>query len=99
MAFIFSFLSLLCSLYLLVLVARVIFDLIVMFSRQWRPQGVILVLANAVYSLTDPPLRFLARFIPPVRMGTVALDVGFLVLFFGVQILQRLIMMCAQFFL
>lgn len=50
----------------------------------------ILVLANLVYALTDPPLRLLRRFIPPLRLGNVALDVGFVVLFLGVAILGRI---------
>lgn len=79
------------SLYLLILLGRLIFDMVRTFSPQWTPQGIVLVLANAVYSLTDPPLEFLRRYIPPLRLGAVALDTAFLVLFIGVSLLQRLI--------
>lgn len=88
MTLIFSLLSTACSLYTLVLVGRVIFDLVMAASRDWRPSGALLVVANVVYSLTDPPLRFLGKYIPPLQFGGIALDMGFLVLFFGVQILQ-----------
>ncbi|MEZ7898038.1 MAG: YggT family protein [Flaviflexus sp.] len=78
-------------LYTLVLFARVVIDLVSVLSRDWRPTGVLLVLSNLVYRLTDPPLRFLGRYIPPLRLGAVALDMGFLVLFFGVSIAQWII--------
>ena len=78
----------LCRLYVMVLIARVIFDFVQILKRDWVPQGILLLVARAVYILTDPPLRFLARFIPPLRIGGVALDVGFIVLYFAVEILR-----------
>lgn len=78
----------LCRLYTFVLIARVILDFVQIFKPDWRPQGFILLLARAVYIVTDPPLRFLAKYIPPLRIGGVALDVGFLVLYFAVQLIQ-----------
>lgn len=64
-------------LYILVLLARVIFEYIPLFNREWRPKGAGLVLAEVVYTLTDPPLRFFRRFIPPLRLGAIAIDLGF----------------------
>ncbi|MCI2177696.1 MAG: YggT family protein [Ancrocorticia sp.] len=90
MSLFFSLLSTLCSLYTLVLVARAIFDLVMAASHDWYPSGALLVIANAIYAMTDPPLRFLGKYIPPLRFGGMALDMGFLVLFFGVQILQSI---------
>lgn len=78
------------SAYILVLLARVVLDWIQFFSRGFRPKGILLVFANLIYTLTDPPLRFLRRFIPPLRLGNVALDVGFLVLFIAVSFLSRI---------
>jgi YggT family protein len=57
------------------------------FARQWRPTGVVLVLAEATYTVTDPPLKLLRRFIPQVRLGNVALDLSFMVLFIVVYIM------------
>jgi YggT family protein len=91
LSFFFDLLGLLLLLYMLVLIVRLVLDWIQVFARSWRPTGVVLVLANLVYSLTDPPLRFLRRFIPPLRLGQVQLDLGFLVLFIGVQILRVLV--------
>ena len=73
--------------YLIVLIARIIIDYVFMFARQWRPSGVVLVLVEAIYTVTDPPLRLLRRFIPPLRIGGVALDIAFLVLFILIQVL------------
>lgn len=84
-------LSFAAGLYLLVLLVRMVFDWVRFFSPQWRPSGIILFVANLVYALTDPPLRLLRRRIPPLRLGQgVALDVGFMVLFIAVVLVQRL---------
>jgi YggT family protein len=77
----------LLTIYLVILVGRMIFGWVQVFARDWRPTGVILVLAEAIYTVTDPPLRFLRRFIPPLRLGMVALDLSFMVLFIVVLIL------------
>ena len=78
-------------LYLLLLLGRLIFSWIQAFSRSWTPHGVVLVIAEAVFTATDPPLKFLSRFIPVLRLGSVALDLSFMVLFFAVLILIYLV--------
>ncbi len=74
-------------LFFIALIVRLVFDWIQVFSRDWRPRGVVLVAAEAVYSATDPPLRVLRRVIPPLRLGQVQLDLAFTVLFLIVIIL------------
>lgn len=86
-----SVLALLLWLYFLVLIARLVFDYVQLFARAWRPRGVMLVLAEGVYSLTDPPLRALRRVIPPLRLGVVSLDLSFLVLIILIQVLIALL--------
>ena len=73
--------------YLLLLLGRLVFSWIQAFSRDWRPHGPVLVVAETIYTATDPPLRFLSRFIPVLRLGSVALDLSFMLLFFVVLIL------------
>jgi YggT family protein len=75
------------TIYLVILVGRMIFGWIQVFSRDWRPTGIVLVLAEAIFTVTDPPLKFLRRFIPPLRLGMVAMDLSFMVLFIVVLIL------------
>ncbi|PVZ94941.1 hypothetical protein DDQ50_13380 [Amnibacterium flavum] len=62
--------------YFFVMWARFALDLVQSFSRNWRPRGFLLVVAEVVYTLTDPPIRFFRRIIPPLRVGPVALDFG-----------------------
>lgn len=81
----------LISVYLLILVARAVLDVVQVMARGWSPRGAMLVIANLIYTLTDPPLRALGKVIPPLRLGGVALDMGFLVLLFGLQFLQRIL--------
>ena len=69
-------------LFLLLMFVRWIADLVMSFSRSWRPSGFLTVILEITYTVTDPPLRFLRKFIPPLRMGRVALDLAFMVLFF-----------------
>ncbi len=78
-------------LYLLVLVGRVVFDWIRMFAREWRPRGPVLLVAEPVYTLTEPPLRALRKVIPPLRIGGISLDLSFMVLFVGVYILYAVL--------
>ncbi|MDP9418185.1 MAG: YggT family protein [Actinomycetota bacterium] len=81
-----SVLVLLLWLFLVLLIARLVLDYVQMFSRSWRPHGIVLVLAEVVYTVTDPPLRSLRRVIPPLRLGGISLDLSFLVLIIAVQI-------------
>jgi len=74
-------------LYLVILIGRMIFSWVQAFARDWRPTGFVLVLAEVIFTLTDPPLKFLRRFIPPLRIGRVAMDLSFMVLFIVVLIL------------
>jgi YggT family protein len=57
-----------------------------MFARSWRPSGPLLVVAEVIYTITDPPLKALRRLIPPLRLGSITLDLSFLVLVVLVQI-------------
>ena len=79
------------QLFLFALLARLILDYIRMFARNWRPKGIGLMLVELVYSITDKPMRFVGRYIPPLRLGAVSLDLSFIVLFFGVQLLMGLV--------
>lgn len=74
-------------LYFLILLARFVIDLVQLLSPDWKPKGPILVVAEVVYTLTDPPLKFLRRIIPPLKIGSIALDLSFLVLILGIQVL------------
>lgn len=75
------------QIFLFALLGRLILDYVRMFARNWRPSGVSLYFVEAVYSITDKPMGFIRRFIPPLRIGAVSLDLSFIVLFFAIQLL------------
>ncbi|GAA1244189.1 YggT family protein [Oryzihumus leptocrescens] len=81
-----SLLRLLVYLFFIALIIRLILDWIQVLAREWRPTGVVLVLAEAVYTVTDPPLKALRRVIPPLSLGSVRLDLAFLVLMLAVSV-------------
>lgn len=74
-------------LYWLTFIARLILDLVQAFSRNWRPTGIILVIAEFVFTITDPPLRLIRRVIPPIRMGNFSFDLAFLIVLVVLNIL------------
>lgn len=74
-------------LYWLLFLARIIFDLVQIFARGWSPRGIVLVIAEFVYTLTDPPLRVVRKVIPPLRLGDVQFDLAFLIVLIALQIL------------
>jgi YggT family protein len=80
--------------FLLLLIGRLVLDWIQVFARDWRPRGPVLVLAEVIYTATDPPLKLLRRLIPPLRLGSVQLDLAFFILFLVtyvlLNVLQRL---------
>ncbi|MCA0437168.1 MAG: YggT family protein [Austwickia sp.] len=80
------------NIFLMLLLIRLVFDWIQMFARDWRPRGPLLVVAEAVYSVTDPPLRAVRKVIPPLRLGGVALDLSFMVVIFAIYLLRSLIL-------
>lgn len=88
MGFLFALLSIAVYVFYMALILRLVFDWVQSFARFWRPKGAVLVIASAVYGVTDPPMDALRKVIPPVRLGAVSLDVGFLILVFAVSILS-----------
>jgi YggT family protein len=72
-----AILNVLILLYIIVMLIRLVMDYIPLFNREWRPRGAMLVIAEVVYTITDPPIRLLRRFIPPLRVGAIAIDFAF----------------------
>jgi len=69
---------------------RFVVDWVQIFARSWVPRGVLLVLLEAVYSTTDPPIKALRRVIPPLRIGSISLDLSFLIVMIAAYVLLRL---------
>ena len=77
--------------YLLLLLARLVLEWIQSYAREYRPSGLVLVLFEVVYTLTDPPVLALRRLIPPLRIGAVALDLSLMILLVLGWILLRVL--------
>ena len=67
--------------FIALLFVRFIIDWVMVFARNWRPSGAAAAVLELAYSATDPPLRALRRVIPPLRLGSFALDIAFMLLF------------------
>ncbi len=72
------------------MLARLVFDYIRIFKRNWRPKGFVLVIAEATYTVTDPPLKLLRKVLPPVRIGNIGIDVAYSIVLFIVLILMSI---------
>jgi YggT family protein len=72
--------------FMLLLLARVVLSLVIAIAHEWKPKGAGLVATEAVFTVTDPPLKLVRRIIPPLTLGQIRLDLAFLVLFFAVSI-------------
>ena len=85
-----SVIDLVLMLFLLLLFARFVVDWVQVFARNWTPKGIVLVVLEVVYSVTDPPILFIRRFVPPLRLGAVALDTSFIIVLVSVILLRQL---------
>ena len=74
--------------FLILLFARFVVDWVMVLARSWRPSGLVAAGLEVVYSTTDPPLKAVRRVIPPLNLGTIRLDLGFMVLLIAVVILR-----------
>lgn len=83
--------SLLLFLFFVALIGRLVIDWIQALSRGWRPRGVVLVVAEVVYTVTDPPLKMLRRLIPNLTLGGIRIDLAFLALFLLTSLLMGLV--------
>jgi YggT family protein len=74
-----------------VLFARLIIDYVRMFARNWRPNSILLAVFEAIYAITDPAMKFVGRFIPPLRLGGVSLDLSFIVILLALNVASTIV--------
>jgi YggT family protein len=86
-----SALSFVLLVFLLLLVFRLIMEYVFLLARNYTPTGAVAIALELTYTVTDPPLKALRRVIPPLRLGSVQLDLAFVVLFFAVSILRNVL--------
>jgi YggT family protein len=86
-----ALISSLLNLYFLILIARLVLEYVSIFARDWRPKGPLLLLSETVYTLTDPPLNAIRKVVPNVRIGSVSLDLSFIILLITISITRGLL--------
>jgi YggT family protein len=77
--------------YFFVLIGRFIVDLVLSLNGSWRPKGLLVVLVESIYTVTDPPLKAIRRVIPALRLGPVQIDLAWTVLFIAVVFVQGIV--------
>ena len=77
------------------LIGRFIVDLVLSFNRGWQPRGLVVVIVESIYTITDPALKLVRRIIPPLRVGAVQLDFGWTILSIAIGFAQRAVLMLA----
>jgi YggT family protein len=91
MALVGEFLLFITWVAVLILLARFIIDWVQLLARSWRPKGIVAALCEAIFTITDPPLRAIRGVIPPIRMGGAMLDLSPMVLLIALYIVQILV--------
>jgi YggT family protein len=86
-----AILLLVLNIFLGLMLIRLVVDWVQVFARSWSPRGPVLFVLEIVYTITDPPILFVRRFVPPLRLGAVMLDTSFLIVLVVVYLLQILV--------
>lgn len=74
---------------LVLLFLRLVLEYVFLLAKNFRPSGILAMLLELIYSVTDPPLKAMRRVLPPLRVGSISIDLAFLVLFILVSVLQQ----------
>ena len=91
MALLLQIISSVLLVFLILLFARFVVDWVMVLARSWRPQGLVAAGLEVVYATTDPPLKAVRKVIPPLNLGTIRLDLGFMVLLIAVFLARGLL--------
>jgi YggT family protein len=91
MQFVGSLLYVILFVFILLLIARFVIDVVQVFARDWHPHGASLVVLEFLYSTTDPPIRAVRRILPPIRLGAMVLDLSPMVVLIICTLLQYLV--------
>jgi YggT family protein len=92
LAIVLQVIYLLVLVFLNVLLARFAMSWVMSIGRRWRPGRGAAAALEVVWSVTDPPLKTLRRVIPPLRLGTVNVDLAFIVLLVIVFVLMYILL-------
>lgn len=88
----FTLVYLIIFIFFLFMLVRLVFDWVQMFAHEWRPKGFVLLAAEVVFTVTDPPLRAIRKVVPPLRLGAISLDLAFFILIFACGIAMNVLL-------
>jgi YggT family protein len=91
MGLVLAVVSLVLLLVQVLLIARAVLDWSVALAGPSAYGSVRARLTAGVYTVTEPLLAPVRRVLPPVRLGGVAIDLAFIVLFLAIVIIRSLI--------
>ena len=91
MALFWNIVSSVLFVFLVLLFARFVVDWVMVLARSWRPSGLVAAGLEVVYATTDPPLKAIRKVIPPLNLGSIRLDLAFMVLLIAVYILRGIV--------
>jgi YggT family protein len=79
------------NIFVVVMWARFVLDLVAMLAREWRPRGFVLVLAELAYTITDPPVKAVRKIVPPLRAGGIVIDFSWSIVLIATIILSYIV--------
>ncbi|MGV8876184.1 MAG: YggT family protein [Rhodoglobus sp.] len=79
------------NIFVFVMWARFILDLVVVFVRGWRPSGMGLVLSELAFTITDPPIKAVRKVVPRIRIGSGELDLSWMLVMLACIILTSVL--------
>ena len=79
------------NIFVVVMWARFVLDLVAMLARGWRPRGFVLILAELAYTITDPPVKAVRKIVPPLRAGGVQIDFSWSIVLIAAIILGYIV--------
>lgn len=82
---------LILRLYILVLWIRFVLDWVRVLNPRFRPTGPFVVLVELVFSITDPPIKMFRKLLPPIRIGQIQLDLGWMLTLLSCWIIVALL--------
>ena len=81
----------LLQVYFFALIGRFLIDLVLSFNRSWRPKGLVVVIVESIYTVTDPPLKMIRKIVPPLRLGAIQFDFAWTILFTALLFAQSFV--------
>ncbi|BDH58044.1 YggT family protein [Tsukamurella sp. PLM1] len=81
----------LLSIFWFFLIVRLIVEVVKSFAREWFPSGIVAILLEGVFTVTDPPIKALRKVLPSPTLGPIRVDLSFIVLFLLVVVAQSIV--------